>query len=119
MTLLFPKDSESLDILNIPLQEVGQKDVKTVPLKVNTQTNIWTNQLIESIGPEILTVGEFGCSLAIMKEKRQNVLFDIELSFLYLAGIHFHIFNKTKATQLRFKRVIPLLSKVSKVQIIL
>ena len=54
--LLFPKDSESLKILDIRLREVGAKRPLNGTSKVNTQTNkqtdIWTFRLIESIGPE-------------------------------------------------------------------
>ena len=54
--LLFPKDSESLKILDIWLREVGAKRPLNGTSKVNrqtdTQTDIWTNRLIESIGPE-------------------------------------------------------------------
>ena len=51
-----PKDSESLKILDIRLQEVGAKRRLNGTSKVNThtdtQTHIWTFRLIESIGPE-------------------------------------------------------------------
>ena len=40
--LLFPKDSESLTILNINFWEVGEKDILILPQKVNTQTNTET-----------------------------------------------------------------------------
>ena len=54
--LLFPKDSESLKILDIRLREVGAKRLLNGTSKVNTQTSrhadIWTNRLIESIGPK-------------------------------------------------------------------
>ena len=43
--LLFPKDSESLNILDIRLWEVGEKDVKTVPQKwTHTQTDGQTDR---------------------------------------------------------------------------
>ena len=48
-----PKDSESLKILDIRLWKVETKKVETVPQKwTHTQPHIWTNRLIESIGPE-------------------------------------------------------------------
>ena len=58
--LLFPKDSESLNILDIRHQEVGAKRPLNGTSKVNTQTDRQTdgqthrrtNRLIESIGPE-------------------------------------------------------------------
>ena len=54
--LLFPKDSESLKILDIRLQEVGAKRPLNSTSKVNRQTDTPTDRrtfrLIESIGPE-------------------------------------------------------------------
>ena len=54
--LLFPKDSESLKILDIQLQEVGEKIALNGTSKVNRHTNTRTDRqtfrLIESIGPE-------------------------------------------------------------------
>ena len=54
--LLFPKDSESLKILDIRLQKVGAKRPLNGTSKVNRHTNIQTDRrtfrLIESIGPE-------------------------------------------------------------------
>ena len=54
--LLFPKNSESLTILDIQLQEVGAKRYLNGSSKVNTQTDTRThrrtNRLIESIGKE-------------------------------------------------------------------
>ena len=54
--LLFPKDSESLRILDIQLREVGAKKTLNGTSKGNTrtdkQTDGRTNRLIESIGPE-------------------------------------------------------------------
>ena len=54
--LLFPKDSESLKILDIQLWAGGAKRPLNCTSKVNRQTdkqtNIWTFRLIESIGPE-------------------------------------------------------------------
>ena len=62
--LLFPKDSESLKILDIRLRKVGAKRRLNGTSKVNRQTNTQTdkhtdrhtdrrtNRLIESIGPE-------------------------------------------------------------------
>ena len=58
--LLFLKDSESLKIVDIRLQEVGAKIPVNGTSKVNTQTdrqtntqtNIWTFRVIKSIGPE-------------------------------------------------------------------
>ena len=54
--LLFPKDSESLKILDIRLWEVGAKRRLNGTSKVNTRTNGQTDRrtfrLIESIGPE-------------------------------------------------------------------
>ena len=58
--LLFPKDSESLNILDIRLQKVGAKRRLNGTSKVNTrtdrrtdrQTDRWTNRLTETIGPE-------------------------------------------------------------------
>ena len=80
LPLLFPKDSESLKILDIRLREVGAKRPLNGTSKVNIQTDtqtdrhtdrqthrqthtqtdrhtdrhthIWTNRLIEIIGPE-------------------------------------------------------------------
>ena len=59
-SLLFPKDSESLKILDIRLREVGAKRPLNGTSKVNRQTDRQTDrrtdrrtfQLIESIGPE-------------------------------------------------------------------
>ena len=54
--LLFPKDFESLKILDIRLREVGAKRPLNGTSKVNRQTHTRTHtrtfQLIESIGPE-------------------------------------------------------------------
>ena len=53
--LLFPKDSESLKILDIQLREVGAKRPLNSTSKseqTHRQTHIWTNRLIENIGPE-------------------------------------------------------------------
>ena len=50
--LLSPKNSESLKILDIRLWEVGAKRPLNGTSKVNKHTDIWTNRLIESIGPE-------------------------------------------------------------------
>ena len=54
--LLFPKDSESLKILDIRLHEVGAKRPLNGTSKVNKHTNTQTDRrtfrLIESIGPE-------------------------------------------------------------------
>ena len=53
--LLFPKDSESLKILNIRLREVGAKrPLNSTSRSEHThrQTHGRTNRLIESIGPE-------------------------------------------------------------------
>ena len=54
--LLFPKDSESLKIMDIQLWEVGAKRRLNGTSKVNTRTNRRTdrrtNRLIERIGPE-------------------------------------------------------------------
>ena len=52
--LLFPKDFESLKILDIRLREVGAKRRLNGTSKVNGQTDThrWTFRLIESIGPE-------------------------------------------------------------------
>ena len=58
--LLFPKDSESLKILDIRLRKVGAKRPLNGTSKVNRQTHRrsdkhtdrWTFWLIESIGPE-------------------------------------------------------------------
>ena len=54
--LRFPKDSESLKILDIRLREVGAKRQLNGTSKVNTQTDTRTDGrifwLIESIGPE-------------------------------------------------------------------
>ena len=54
--LLFPKDSESLKILEIRLWEVGAKIPLNGTSKVNRRTDGQTHrrkfQLIESIGPE-------------------------------------------------------------------
>ena len=55
--LLFPKDSESLKILDIRLREMGAKrplngTSKSEQTHTHTHTDIWTNWLIESIGPE-------------------------------------------------------------------
>ena len=56
VSLLFPKDSESLKILDIWLWEVGAKRRLNCTSKVNrrthTRTNTRTFRLIESIGPE-------------------------------------------------------------------
>ena len=59
-SLLFPKDSESLKILDIRLRKVGAKRPLNGTSKVNRQTdrqtdkqtNIWTFRLLESTGPE-------------------------------------------------------------------
>ena len=54
--LLFPKDFESLKILDIRLWEVGAKRPLNGTSKVNRQTDTQTDRqtfrLIESIGPE-------------------------------------------------------------------
>ena len=58
--LLFPKDSESLKILDIRLREVGAKRPLNGTSKVNRQTDTRTDghtdrrtfRLIESIGPD-------------------------------------------------------------------
>ena len=54
--LLFPKDSESLKILDIRLREVGAKRRLNGTSKVNRRTHtrkyIWIFRLIESIGPK-------------------------------------------------------------------
>ena len=57
--LLFPKDSESLKILDIRLREVGPKrplngtsKSEQTDKRTNKHTHIWTFQLIGSIGPE-------------------------------------------------------------------
>ena len=54
--LLFPRDSESLKILDIRFWEVGAKRLLNGISKVNTWTDRRTNRrtfrLIESIGPE-------------------------------------------------------------------
>ena len=42
--LLFPKDSESLKILDIPLREVGAKRCLNGTSKVNTWTDRWTDR---------------------------------------------------------------------------
>ena len=59
--LLFPKNSESLKIFDIPLREVGAKRPLNGTSKVNGQTNRQTDRhtgrrtfrLIESMGPEV------------------------------------------------------------------
>ena len=59
-SLLFPKDSESLKVLDIRLREVGEKRPLNDTSKVNAQTHRRTDKhtdgrtfrLIESIGPE-------------------------------------------------------------------
>ena len=55
-SLLFPKDSESLKILDIQLREVGAKIPLNGTSKVNRQTDKQTHRrsfrLLESIGPE-------------------------------------------------------------------
>ena len=57
--LLFPKDSESLKMLDIRLREVGAKRRLNGTSKseqthrlTHRHTHIWKNRLIESIGPE-------------------------------------------------------------------
>ena len=53
--LLFPKDSETLNILDIQLQEVGAKrrlNGTSKSEQTGKQTHTWTFQIIESIGRE-------------------------------------------------------------------
>ena len=57
--LLYPKDSESLRIMDIRLREVGAKrplngtsTSEQTDRQTDRQTHMWTNWLIESIGPE-------------------------------------------------------------------
>ena len=70
--LLFPKDTESIKIWDIRPQQVGTKRRLNGTSKVKTQTDthkdsqtdthIWTNRLIESIGAEQPTkIGVFCC----------------------------------------------------------
>ena len=51
LPLLFPKDSESLKILDIQLWKVGTKRRLNVTLKVNTQTDILTYRKHRPRGP--------------------------------------------------------------------
>ena len=89
--LLFPKDSESLKILDIQFREVGAKRPLNGTSKVNRQTHRQTNtqtdrrtfRLIESIGPEgrcfenlicaFVTLSSFQ-NVPVMPEQKQNSL---------------------------------------------
>ena len=81
--LLFPKDSESLKILDIPLREVGAKRCLNGTSKVNTWTDRWTDRRTDRqtdistyrkhrpIGPMLWKYALFGLkdfSLEIMLE---------------------------------------------------
>ena len=98
--LLFPKDSESLKILDIRLREVGAKRPLNGTSKVNRrtdrrtnrQTDGRTNRLIESIGPkgrcfENIPSWEFQSILVASQNWPQVVV----VSTLHVAKPHKHM----------------------------
>ena len=79
--LLSPKDSESLKFLDIWLWEVGAKRLfngtskgnKHRDTHTNRQVHIWTNQLIESIGPEGRRFENNICCASCVKDQVSGV----------------------------------------------